>query len=151
MPQKSAPSWVLPATTAAMSRISQLSPAHYMPWPGRTRSSIGAPSARMPSTTLKRSSPLAPSLPSPTSAYLSASTWTRQLQALAQSLLKSGKARSASSDARLAPSTKRRKPTLPQSWNASPLFGPLQSSDHTSCPCPSKSTRITTLCNDSRQ
>ena len=99
----------------------------------------------------KRSSPPAPSLPSPTSAYLSVSIWTHQLQASAQSSLKSGKERSASSAVRLAPSTKQKKPTPPLSWNVSPLFGPLRSSDHTSCPCHSRFTRTTALCNGSKQ
>ena len=75
---------------------------------------------------------------------------TRQPWDSAQSSLKSGKARSASSAARLAPSTKRRRPTPPPSWSASPSFGQLRSSDHTSCPCPSRSTQTITLCNGSK-
>ena len=112
---------------------------------------IGAPSARTPSTASKPSSPLAPSPPSPTSSYLSASTRTCQPQNSAQSSLKSGKARSASSAARLAPSTKRRRPTPLLNWNASPSFGLLRSSDRTSSPCPSRSTQTTMLCNGSKR
>ena len=43
------------------------------------------------------------------------------------------------------------KPTPPLSWNASPLFGPLRSSDHTSCLCHLRFTQTTTLCNGSKQ
>ena len=146
-PRKSTRFWVLPAITVGMLRISQPSPVYYTYWPGKTRSSTGALSARTPSTASKCSSPPAPSLPSPTSAYLSVSIQTHRLQASTQSSLKSGKARSESSAERLALLTKRKRPTSPLSWNASPLFGPLRSSDHTSCLCRSRFMRTTMLCN----
>ena len=87
----------------------------------------------------------------PTSAYLSVSIRTRRLQASARFTLKSRKAKNVSSAVHLAPSTKQRKPTPPLRWNASPLFGPLQNSVHTSCLCHSRFTQTTTLCNGSKQ
>ena len=63
----------------------------------------------MPSTTSRLSSPPVLSPPSPTSAWASGCIRTRRLQGSAQSSLKSGKARSASSAAPQAPSTRRRK------------------------------------------
>ena len=96
----------------------------------KARSSIGAQTAKTLLTASKRSSPLVPSPPSPTSACLSVSIRTRRPQVSAQSSLKSGKARSASSSASRAPSTRRKKPILPPSWSVSPSFGLLQSSDH---------------------
>ena len=63
------------------------------------RSSIGAPNVGTLSISSRRSSPPAPSPPSPTLAYPSVCIRTRRPQASAQSWLKSGKARSASSAA----------------------------------------------------
>ena len=119
-------------------------------WTQKDASSIGAQNVRTLSIALKRSSPPAPSTLSPTSSYPSVHIRTRRPQASAQSWLKSGKERKASSAVHLVPLTKQKKLTPPLSWNASPLSGLLQSSEHTSCPCHSRCIRTTTLCNGLR-
>ena len=80
---------------------------------------------------LKTLSPPVPSLSYLTSASHFGCKPTCQTQASAQSLLKSGKARSTSSAARHAPSTKPKKHIPPPNWSDSPSSGPSQSSDLT--------------------
>ena len=66
---------------------------------------------------------------SPNSACPSGYIQTRRPQVSAQSSLKSGKAKNASSTAPPAPSTRQRKRIPPPSWSFSPSSGPSQSSD----------------------
>ena len=92
-----------------MSRISPLLPGLSMLSPGKMRSSIGAQSARTPSTASRPSSPPAPLPPSRTSACRSGYIPTPPLQASEQSSHKYGKARSALFAVPCTPSTRRRK------------------------------------------
>ena len=78
----------------------------------------------------------------PTSASLFGCTPTRQPQASVQSWRKSAKAGSASSAALRVSSTRLKKPILPPSWNASPLYGLWLSSVHTSWLCHLRYLRI---------
>ena len=131
MQQKFAHFWASPGITGVMSKISPPLPAHSTLSPDKKPSSIGVQSARTPSTASRPSSPPAPSQPSRTLAFCFGYILTPPLQASAQSLRKYGKARSALFAVPRAPSTRRRKPTPPQNWSASPSSGPSPSSANT--------------------
>ena len=77
--QQFAHSWASPGTTGVMSKISLQLPAHSTFSPGKKQSSIGAQSARTPSTASRPSSPPAPSLPSRTPACRSGCRLYRRL------------------------------------------------------------------------
>ena len=128
MQQKFAHSWASPGTTGVMSKILPQLPPHSTLSPGKKQFSIGVQSARTPSTASRPSSPPAPSRPSRTSACRSGCIPTPPPQASAQSSHKYGKARSTLFALPRAPSTRRRKPTLPRNWSASPSSGPSPNS-----------------------
>ena len=114
MPWKFAHSWALPGTTGVMLNTSLPLPDLSMHSPGKMLSSTGVWNARTPSTASRPSSLPAPLLPFQTSACHSGYTPTHPRQASEQSSCKYRRARSALSAVLCAPSTKRRKPTLPQ-------------------------------------
>ena len=126
--RKFAHSWASPGTTGILSRILPLLPGLSTLSPETMWSSIGVQNAKTPSTASKLSSTPAPSPLSRTSACRSGYIPTPPLLASEQSSHKYEKARSALFAVPRAPSTKRRKPTPPQNWSASPSSGPLPNS-----------------------